>query len=370
MDPEDPDDDEITPETEGEGGAAGKPPRPTAVGTGGSGFDDSGIGKLRRYDLDDNLNPDEFISWAVPNLTFAGLESMNRSLPSESGEENDSSDECYSRRQYPDMEDAISGLHTKNANIAFLMMGERNDVHHYYGASVPSAEAVDSSNASFDNVVSVVHQVNERANFHNEPVPAEELREMMSQQCRYGGVITGIPAMGSYTAASQNERIFKELQGHEYGLLILAVPIPKQHVTSEEFSIIDQIQRARDNDNPERKRRIKYYLELEEAYLKHVQLGTAIGMWLVGAYYFSNDLATFSRLQSLLMAAYQDDNTRPTPLRTSWELKGLQPHIEQFGLLQNRISEETTFQSLLAWRFLTPLNSRHLSAYVHLPLRK
>ncbi len=49
--------------------------------------------------------------------------------------------------------------------------------------------------------------------------------------------------------------------------MVLAAPIPKAYVTKEEFHVVDQIQRAQENEDPEKKRRIKYYLELQDAYL-------------------------------------------------------------------------------------------------------
>jgi hypothetical protein len=48
------------------------------------------------------------------------------------------------------------------------------------------------------------------------------------------------------------------------------VPIPPMNVTKEEFAVVDQIQRAQENEDPEKKRKIKYYLELQDAYLKHI----------------------------------------------------------------------------------------------------
>jgi hypothetical protein len=72
------------------------------------------------------------------------------------------------------------------------------------------------------------------------------------------------------------------------------VPIPPMNVTKEEFAVVDQIQRAQENEDPEKKRKIKYYLELQDAYLKHIQLGTAVGMWLTVPYFFTKTNLTLS----------------------------------------------------------------------------
>ncbi len=119
---------------------------------------------------------------------------------------------------------------------------------------------------------------------------------------------------------------------------------------------------------PEKKKRIKYYLELQDSYLKHIQLGTAVGSWLAGTYFFAPDRSVFARLQSLLQATYTDETCKPTPLR-SLQVPGLRSHLEQFGLLSNRRTDNA-FQSLLGYTFLSPLNSRLLSAFIHLPKRE
>src|SRR5690606_24453095 len=125
-------------------------------------------------------------------------------------------------------------------------------------------------------------------------------------QAKYTGLVTGIPALkstaGDTMESEQIERLAQGLQGHEFGFMVLAIPIPNTKVSKEEFLIVDQIQRAQENEDPEKKRRIKYYLELQDSYLKHIQLGTAVGQWLTGAFYFASDRSVFVRLQSLLRA--------------------------------------------------------------------
>src|SRR5262249_41631219 len=98
------------------------------------------------------------------------------------------------------------------------------------------------------------------------------------------------------------------------------------------------------------------------------QLGTAIGSWQVGVYFFAPDRSVFVRLQSLIRATYVDETSRPTPLRTH-EFPGLKQHVSQLGLLQNQRAGGN-FSQLLGYSFVTPLNSRMLSAYIHLPKRE
>lgn len=343
------------------------------------------IADLRRYDLDaldvDPVNVNDVMSWPVPGLTFVRVDGILRSWDIE-GEKQQSKQQPQ-QNQDPNQspkrmylsEDALTGLHSQKAYMAYLIIGDKTGVYYYVGASIPTApdgSDGESSDISFNTLKSILHSVYNGVDIYKDPFTLDQMKGMVAPLTTHTGIITGIPALkstgGDTTESEQIERLASGLQGQNFGVMILAAPIPKAYVTKEEFHVVDQIQRAQENEDPEKKRRIKYYLELQDAYLKHIQLGTAIGSWQVGTYFFAPDRSVFARLQSLIQATYVDETSRPTPLRTH-EIKGLKNHIEQFGLLKSQRSGES-FQTLLGYRFLTPLNSRLLSAYIHLPKRE
>lgn len=343
------------------------------------------IADLKRYDLDnldtEPLNPQDITSWAVPNLTFVRIDGVLRSwdIEKEKQHQNQQPQQNQDPNQLPKrmylMEDALTGLHSQNSILAFFVRGQKHGVNYYMGISPPEGHEASEGKAdtfSFNALRSVLHSVYNGVDICKDPFTAEHIRSMISPIDANIGVVTGVPSLkstaGDTMESEQVERIANGLQGHEFGMLTLAVPIPSQYVSREEFSIIDQIQRAQENEDPEKKRRIKYYLELQDAYLKHIQLGTAIGSWQVCTYFFAADRSVFARLQALIRATYVDEQSRPTPLRTH-EVKGLKSHLEQFGLVQNPRTDEG-FQTLISYKLLTPLNSRMLSAYVHLPKRE
>jgi hypothetical protein len=344
------------------------------------------IADLRRYDLDtletEPINPMEIISWPVPGLTFVRVDGILRSwdIEREKQQQSQSQQGQQDPNQLPKRmylsEDALTGLNSQKANLAYLVLGSKTGVRYYMGMSLPGlAEGngdEDSSKVSYETLKSILHSVYNGVDIYKEGFSGDQMKEMVSPLANYCGIVTGIPALkstaGDTADSEQIERIANGLQGHEFGMLTLAVPIPNHFVSREEFSIVDQIQRAQENEDPEKKRKVKYVLELQDAYLKHTQLGTAIGAWQVGVYFFAAEKSVFVRLQSLIRATYTDETSRPTPLRTH-EIRGLKPHVEQFGLLRNTRSEQQT-QSLLSYRFLTPLNSRMLSAFIHLPKKE
>jgi hypothetical protein len=345
------------------------------------------IAELRRYDLDnleqEPINPLEIISWPVPGLTFVRIDGILRSwdIEREKQQQSQQNQPNQDPNQLPKrmylMEDALTGLSGQKANLAFLVLGSKTEVNYYMGMSVPGlAEGGDSdpnnTGIAYNTLKSILHSVYNGVDINKDPYPADTIKSLISPLASHVGIVTGIPSLkstGGDTAESEQiERLANGLQGHEFGMLTLAVPIPSNYVSREEFSVVDQIQRAQENEDPEKKRRIKYFMELQDAYLRHLQLGTAIGSWQVCVYFFAPDRSVFVRLQSLIRATYVDEMSRPTPLRTH-EVRGLKPHVEQFGLLRNTRTDQTA-QSLLSYKFLTPLNSRMLSAYVHLPKKE
>jgi hypothetical protein len=344
------------------------------------------IADLRRYDLDalelDPVSGADVVSWPVPGLTFVRVDGILRSWDIE-GEKQQAKQQPQQnqdpnqgpKRMYL-MEDALTGMHSQKAYLAFLVLGDKTGVQYYMGASISNpgdgGDGADSTNISFNTLKSILHSVYNGVDTYKDPFTLDQMKAMVAPLATHTGIITGIPALkstaGDTMESEQIERLASGLQGKDFGMMVLAAPIPKAYVTKEEFHVVDQIQRAQENEDPEKKRRIKYYLELQDAYLKHIQLGTAIGSWQVGTYFFAPDRSVFARLQSLIQATYVDETSRPTPLRTH-EIKGLREHVAQFGLVKNQRSGES-FQTLLGYRFLTPLNSRLLSAYIHLPKRE
>jgi hypothetical protein len=346
------------------------------------------IADLRRYDLDlldtAPVDPVQITSWPIPALTFARVDGVLRSWDIEREKQQQNKEQPQQgqdpnqlpKRMYL-MEDALAGLHSQQAKVAFLVIGNKTGVNYYFGASLdPGADAGNGDSSapvlSFNSVRSVLHSVYNGVDIYNEPFSSETIQGMIASRANHIGIITGVPALkstgGDTMESEQIERLANGLRGHDFGFLVLAVPIPKNLVMQEEFSVVDQFQKAQENEDPEKKKRIKYYLELQDAYLKHIQLGAAVGSWLVGAYFFAPDRSVFARLQSLIQATYVDETCRPTPLRTH-PINGLKPHLEQFGLLDSRRTDQA-FQNLLGYKFLTPLNSRLLSAFIHLPKRE
>jgi Helicase HerA, central domain len=353
---------------------------------------DERIADLRRYDLDslevEPLDPDLIESWPLPGLTFVRVDGILRTwdIEREKQQQQQQPQGNQDPNQLPKrmylMEDALTGLHSHKANIAYLTLGSKTGVNYFMGMSPVqirsggsgSPHEPASSLESYEILKSILYSVYNGVDIHSSPFNADQIRSMMGPIANNIGVVHGVPSLkstgGDTQESEQIERLASGLQGLSFGMLTLAVPIPQHLVTEEHFNVVDQIQRAQENEDSEKKRRIKYYLELMDANMKHLDLGIATGHWQVCTYYFAAEPSVFIRLQSLIRATYTDEMSKPTPLRTI-EMEGLKPHLEQFGLIRNmRTDSAVIANSLTSYRFLTPLNSRMLSAFVHLPKRE
>lgn len=134
------------------------------------------IADLRRYDLDEldrnNYNSEQLDSWAIPDLTFVRIDGVLRSWDIEReknqsqqqpGQQQDQDPTKPPRRMYL-MEDALTGLHSQKANLAFAVIGKREGVKYYMGVSIPADKELDTSEGSanmvsYTSLKSILHSV-------------------------------------------------------------------------------------------------------------------------------------------------------------------------------------------------------------------
>ena len=381
---EDNDEAQPMPEVEkGDGGNGLPPRRPTAVGAGGPDdeFEDA-IRELRRLDLDegDEAITEAFQSRPIPGLTFVRVDGIFRSWEIEEEEKNrnqrntkQSGPTVLPKRTYL-MEDALTGLNSQKAYISYIVLGNTKYVNFYMGLSLQSTpqelEENEMAEICFDIQKAILNCVQSNGiDFHNKIYSSKDLKTKIEPLAKYVGITTGFASLKHLSQSTldsgQIERIVSGMKGLEFGLMVIAAPVPSKLVEDEEYIVLDQIRKAQENGDTRMKRRIKYYLELQEIYLKHIQLGKAIGHWQVGVYFFAPKAEVFARLVSLIKATLTDEELRPTPLRIH-VFEGLKEHLLDFGLLRNSRKDRTK-SILFQYKFLTPLNSRMLSAYINLP---
>lgn len=270
----------------GDGGGSDKPRRPTAVGAGSPDDDfEERIADLRRYDLDALENSpvpaNEIQSWPIPGLTFVRIDGILRSLDLEQEEQRRNQQSMQKdpsalpKRMYL-MEDALTGLNSQKANIAYLVLGSKTGVNYYMGISLQQApeelKENDLAKVCYEIQKSILHSVYSGVEINEKIFDASDLKALVAPLAGNVGIVSGVASLknaGVDTLESEQiERIASGLQGLDFGMLILAAPVPSKLVSDEEFIVLDEMHKAQENNDAEKKRRIKYYLELQDAYLK------------------------------------------------------------------------------------------------------
>ena len=161
------------------------------------------------------------------------------------------------------MEDAICGLHSQKANLSFLILGGKHGVNYYMGISLPpgdignGAPEDDETELAYSSLKSILHSVYNGVDIYKDSFSADTIQSMISPLANNIGVVTGIPALkstgGDTSESEQIERLASGLSGHDFGMLVLAVPIPNAYVTKEEFAVVDKIQGAQETKIRKRK---------------------------------------------------------------------------------------------------------------------
>ena len=151
------------------------------------------------------------------------------------------------------MEDALTGLHSQKAHLAFLVLGNKSGVRYHMGITLPASSdngaEFESADVSYLALKSILHSVYNGVDIYKDAFSGDAMKAMVAPLANHIGVITGIPALkstgGDTMESEQIERLASGLQGYDFGVLILAVPIPNRMLNTEELLVVDQIQRAR-----------------------------------------------------------------------------------------------------------------------------
>jgi hypothetical protein len=308
----------------------------------------------------------QLTSWPIPDLSFvrigrqeaSGAPNMIAELLAQGYQR--VYRERHGGRSIKSMEDLLTDLFGKQANLCFATIGNKSGVEHYAGTSMPSR--MQPNYSALGNIFGYSD-----LNIKSEHVATEFLRALISSLSDHIGLVTGVPAHADASKIIEPKllpRLVTSMQGHQFGMIVLAVPCPAEYVNKEEFALHDQINNVRENKDPKQQQKIDEFLKYTQPYLEHVHLGTLIGLWQVGVYFLSPSRKSFLHLQSIINATYGADREHSMSLHAD-EIEGLYEHLAQFGLIKNRRTGEFS-QTLFAYKFLTPLNSRSLAKYMDL----
>ncbi len=337
------------------------------------------IRDLYRSDLDSGYDPSEnIISKSLPNLVFVQIEGLLRSWDkdqdkqqrNQQGQQNNDPTQGP-KRQYA-MEDVLASLYGLRANFGYLIIGDKTYIKFYLGTAINGLDETNYVEETYNHLTYILQSVYTGIPINKQGFTQADIRKIIEPYAKHVGILTGVPSIRQSSVdtrdSEQLERIASGMQGEKFGIMTLAIPVPENLVSEEMFSVSRQIQKAQENEDAEKKRLIKHYLELVEAYYKQLDTGTGVGLFQTITYYFSNELGSFTKLDNVLRGVFSGENNLPTPVR-NLRIPNLPKHLLDFGIISNTRTD-TCYNKITGYKYLTPLNARQLSALIHIPRRE
>lgn len=206
--------------------------------------------------MDQELDVGELETWAVQDLKFLKIEGT-------------------AATEQNVLVDQLFGLQKNNCSIAYLSLAQNNQRDFYIGLSLPTKQCPPAL---------VESGIVPRSSF----IDAESLNAQMDILLQHVGLLSGIPKNGDQSQSLPDAT--------SYGSLILATPISKENLWSEEFNVAEQIRVAKNGLDPEKQPTIQEFVEREQEYFDYVLNTYASGAWLVCPYFFSADEETYNTI--------------------------------------------------------------------------
>jgi hypothetical protein len=285
--------------------------------------------------MDQELDVGELETWAVQDLKFLKIEGT-------------------AATEQNMLVDQLFGLQKNNCSIAYLSLSINNQKDFYIGLSLPSKQCPPAL---------VESGIVPRSSF----IDAEALSDQMDALLQHVGLCSGIPALSNLSALSDLSDLSNTssspalFDATNYGSLILATPISKENLWSEEFNVAEQIRVAKNGLDPEKQPTIQEFVEREQEYFDYVLNTYSSGAWLVCPYFFSSNEDGFNTVLKNIQSALEP-SLKAAPLKT-YTSSELRPFVENFAWLKNKKSGEFINQ-LLTYEYLTPLSSASLAQLI------
>lgn len=222
------------------------------------------------------------------------------------------------------VEDLVTGFHGQGLTLAYLILGQRDQIQVYVGLQGPQADVLLATalRGTFPAI-----ELKDK--------PSEKLGSVLRQTAllKHLGRLTGVPTLKAgrendrQGSVQQIERLLRGLYGEEWGYLVLSRPTEDALVTQMAYQGFEQIRQvsalvkksvqiAPGTTSEQTNRQAQYCVELLERNLERLNRGKAQGMWQVEVYFFAASEVTLDKARALLKSIFAGEDSVPDPLRT------------------------------------------------------
>jgi DNA helicase HerA-like ATPase len=211
------------------------------------------------------------------------------------------------------VEDLVSALHSQHLSFVYMIIGDSNNVHIYYGID-KKAEKPDLLTNILGGVFSDVRLAIETPPF--EPV----------EKFDHAKLVSGVPSTKNQDSNRQHtdcrlERLCRGLFGQKWAYIVLSDPINAittieriNQITNEIRDVHSQFL-LKGSPIDEKNRFAQRYIELLENSLKRYENGRVSGMWNSEIYFLAEKKVTAELGKSILHGSYSGNESTPVPIR-------------------------------------------------------
>ena len=211
------------------------------------------------------------------------------------------------------VEDLVSALHSQQLSFVYIITGDSNNIHIYYG--------VDKKAAKHELLVNLLDGVFSDVRLGIETPPFETIEKF-----DHAKLVCGIPSKKNEDSNRQRthsrlERLCRGLFGQKWAYIVFSDPINSittiekiNQITNEIRDIHSQFL-LKGSPIDEKNRFAQRYIELLESSLKRYESGRISGMWNSEVYFLAEKKVTTELGKSILHGSYSGDESTPVPIR-------------------------------------------------------
>ena len=252
------------------------------------------------------------------------------------------------------MEDFCSGLYGEGLPLIYMVECDASEIRLSIGTTGQSCLSV--LLPSLESAYPGIELANDDSGF-------PERLKGYDRSC----MVVGTPTLkigDENVGIEQIERLIRGRYGDRWMYLVVAVPMDREEVTGLYSSVLNELRIIRDTTRSTSSKNpvVERYEELVTVLLKKIETGKTCGMWHTSVYFLTQGTDGLEQAGSILKAVFGGRGSLPDPVKVI-ECGDSIPGLAQI----TTPAPEPPGKIHYPGKYLSILNSRELTAFVHLP---